>query len=112
MQSVRTVTTEIKKGDFVRVINGKYEGKQGKVLSVNRVKGTILIEGVNLIKRHQRPNQKVQKGGIIEKEAPIYACKTMLVCPKCSKVTRIAHLVKGSKKVRACKKCNEMIDQM
>lgn len=108
--------TEIKKGDIVKVMCGKNAGKQGKVLVVNREKNMLIVEGVNLIKRHQRPNQKYQKGGIIEREGYIYASKVMLICPKCLKPTRIAHFITGegknSKKVRSCKKCNEMIDQI
>jgi large subunit ribosomal protein L24 len=113
---MNSVKTEIKKGDTVRVMCGKNDGKQGKVLVVNRVKCQLIVEGVNLVKKHQKPNQKVQKGGIIEREGYIYASKVMLVCPKCSKPTRIAHFVSGegknSKKVRSCKKCSEMIDQI
>ncbi len=113
---MKSVKTEIKKGDVVRVMCGKNEGKQGKVLVVNRVKCQLIIEGVNMIKKHQKPNQKVQKGGIIEREGYVYASKVMLVCPKCSKPTRIAHFISGEgknrKKVRSCKKCSEMIDQI
>ncbi|EKD69565.1 MAG: 50S ribosomal protein L24 [uncultured bacterium] len=111
-----TVKTELKKGDLVRVMCGKNEGKQGKILVVNRAKCKLIVEGINLVKKHQKPSQKVQKGGIIEREGFIYATKVMLVCPKCSKPTRIAHFVSGegknSKKVRSCKKCSEMIDQI
>jgi len=111
-----TNKTELKKGDTVRVMCGKNEGKQGKVLVVDRNKSKMIVEGVNLVKKHQKPNQKVQKGGIIEREGYIYASKLMLVCPKCSKPTRIGHFVRGEgknmKKVRSCKKCNEMIDQI
>lgn len=106
------VKTEIKKGDFVRVMTGKDEGKQGKVLSVNRDNGKLVIEGINMLKKHQRPTQKLAKGGIIERESPIPASKVMLLCPKCSKPTRIAHIVKGDRKARSCQKCNEMIDQI
>lgn len=113
---MNSVKTEIKKGDIVRVMCGKNSGKQGKVLVVNRVKCQLIVEGVNLVKKHQKPSQKVQKGGIIEREGYIYASKVMLVCPKCSKPTRIAHFISGegknSKKVRSCKKCSEMIDQI
>jgi len=114
--SYEKISTEIKKGDFVRVMCGKDEGKQGKVLSVDRGNGKLIIEGINLLKKHQRPNQKMQKGGIIERETPVFASKVMLVCPKCSKPTRIAHIVKGegknTRKARSCKKCSEMLDQI
>jgi len=110
------VTTEIKKGDFVKIITGKNEGKQGKVLSVDRDRAKVIVEGVNIVKKHQKPNQKMQKGGIVERENPIPAAKVMLLCPKCSRPTRIGHVTRGegkkSQKVRTCKKCSEMIDQM
>lgn len=102
----------IKKEDTVLVTTGKEKGKKGRVLSVMPAKSQLIIEKVNIIKRHMKPNRKYAQGGIIEKEAPIHISNVTLVCPKCSKATRIAHLVMESgRKVRTCKKCKEVIDQ-
>ena len=95
------VKMNVKKGDTVVVLSGKDKGKQGKVV----------VEGVNKVKRHTKPNQKAPQGGILVKEMPMHACKVMLVCPACSKATRVAHKEVNGKMVRACKKCGEVIDQ-
>ena len=91
----------VKKGDTVVVLSGKDKGKQGKVI----------VEGVNKVKRHTKPSQSAPQGGIITKEAPLYASKVQLVCPACGKATRVAHRIIGERKVRACKKCGEPIEQ-
>ena len=91
----------VKKGDTVVVLSGKDKGKQGKVI----------VEGVNKVKRHTKPSQSAPQGGIITKEAPLFASKVQLVCPACGKATRIAHRIIGERKVRACKKCGEPIEQ-
>jgi large subunit ribosomal protein L24 len=103
---------KIKKNDIVTVITGKDKGKSGKVLKVFTKDGRVIIEKVNFVKKHTRPSQKVQQGGIVEKEAPIYVSKVMLICNKCGKRTKvkIGKLAEG-KSVRICKKCNEMIDE-
>jgi large subunit ribosomal protein L24 len=102
----------IKKEDTVMVLTGKEKGKKGRVLSVTPSKSQLIIEKVNIIKRHMKPSRKYSQGGIIEKEAPIQISNVILVCPKCSKPTRIGHLImEGDKKTRACKKCKEVIDQ-
>jgi large subunit ribosomal protein L24 len=81
------------------------------VLRVDRAEGKVLIEKINIIKKHMKPNKTYAQGGIIEKEAPIQISNVMLVCPKCSKPTRIgAAVLDGGKKHRACKKCKEVID--
>ncbi|MDX9714883.1 MAG: 50S ribosomal protein L24 [Dissulfurispiraceae bacterium] len=101
----------IKKGDTAMVITGKNKGKSGRVLSVSMAKGSLLIEGVNIVKKHMKPNKKFAQGGIIEKEAPVRISNAMLLCPKCSKPTRIgASAPDAGKKVRVCKKCKEVID--
>lgn len=101
----------IKKEDTVLVITGKEKGKKGRVLSVVPSESQLVIEKINMIKRHMKPNRKYSQGGIIEKEAPLHISNVMLVCPKCSKPTRIANVtLEGNKKVRACKKCKEVID--
>ena len=101
----------VKKGDTVLVLSGKDKGKQGKVIQALPKKAKVVVEGVNKVKRHTKPNQSAPQGGIITKEAPMYASKVMLVFPACGKATRIAHKDVNGKSVRACKKCGEVIDQ-
>ena len=101
----------INKEDTVYVIAGKEKGKKGRVLFVDKSKGRVLVERVNVIKKHMKPNKKYAQGGIIEKEAPIAISNVMFLCPKCSKPARIgASLLEGGKKHRMCKKCKEVID--
>ncbi len=102
----------IRKEDTVNVITGKYKGRKGRVLSVDRAKGNVLIEKINIIKKHMKPNKTYTQGGIIEKEAPVELSNVMLVCPKCGKPTKIGVTVAegGNKKHRTCKKCREVID--
>ena len=99
----------VKTGDTVVVLSGKDKGKQGKVLSASPKDGMVVVEGVNIVSRHTKPRRQGEEGGIIQKEAPIYACKVQTVCPKCGKATRIAHKIEGDKKVRVCKKCGAEI---
>ena len=100
----------IKKDDTVVVLSGKDKGKKGKVLSVDPKAGKVVVEKVNVVSRHQKPRQQGEQGGILKKEAPIYACKVMRVCPKCGKPTRPASKVgKDGKRVRVCKKCGAEI---
>ena len=101
----------VKKGDTVLVLSGKDKGKQGKVVQALPKKDKVVIEGVNKIKRHTKPSQSAPQGGIISKEAPMAAAKVMVVCPACSKATRIAKKEVNGKMLRACKKCGEIIDQ-
>lgn len=103
--------THIKKDDKVKIIAGKDSGKIGKVIKVNRKKQRILIENINIIKRHSRPSAQNRQGGIIESEAPIHLSNVMLMCNKCVKPvrTKVQQLDDG-KKVRVCRKCNEQID--
>ena len=101
---------QIKTNDTIIVLAGRDKGKQGKVMSADPKAGTVLVEGVNVAKRHKKPRKQGQPGGIITKETPIYACKVMRVCPKCSKPTRPAHSFKDDgTKVRVCKKCGAEI---
>ncbi|MEW6162935.1 MAG: 50S ribosomal protein L24 [Nitrospirota bacterium] len=102
----------IKKNDTVLVITGKEKGKKGRVLFVYPSEDKLLIERVNIIKKHMRPSRKYAQGGIIEKEAPLHISSVMLLCPKCGKPTRICNTVlSDGKKVRVCKKCKEIIDE-
>ncbi len=101
----------IKKNDTVIVTSGKEKGKEGRVLAVYPLKERVLIEKVNVIKRHMKPSRQYTQGGIIEKEASLHLSKVRLICPKCSKPTGVGNLVlQDGKKVRACKKCREVID--
>ena len=100
----------IKTDDTVIVLSGKDKGKKGKVLAVMPKERKVIVEKVNIVSRHTKPRREGEEGGIIKKEAPIYACKVMRVCPKCSKPTRPASKVKADgKKVRVCKKCGAEI---
>ena len=100
----------IKKDDTVVVLSGKDKGKKGKVLSVDPKAGKVIVEKVNVVSRHTKPRRQGEQGGILQKEAPIFACKVQRVCPKCSKPTRPAHKVLADgKKVRVCKKCGAEI---
>jgi large subunit ribosomal protein L24 len=101
----------IKKNDTVVVVTGKEKGKKGRVLSVYPSKDRLLIEKINVIKKHMKPSKKYAQGGIIEKEASIHIANVMLICPKCSKPTRIGNTsLQDGRKVRACKKCREVMD--
>ena len=102
----------IKKNDKVEVISGREKGRQGKVLKLFKEKQTALVERLNMVKRHTKPGGKVgQQGGIIEKEAPLKISKLMVVCPKCSKPSRIgSRVLDDGSRVRYCRKCSEQID--
>lgn len=98
----------IRKKDMIIVISGKDKGKTGEVLSVQPKKGKVIIKGVNVVTKHQKPNKANMEGGIIHKEAPIFSSKVMLYCDKCKSATRISHkLLEDGTKVRVCKKCGE-----
>ncbi|RMG01160.1 MAG: 50S ribosomal protein L24 [Nitrospirae bacterium] len=102
----------IKKDDQVVVISGKEKGKQGRVLSVLPKKQRLIIEKVNIIKRHMKPSRRYTQGGIIEKEGPIHISNVMLLCPRCNKPTRIGNqILEDGRKLRVCKKCKEVIDR-
>ena len=100
----------IAKSDTVKVISGNHKGKVGKVLKVFPKTNRIIVEKVNMCKRHTRPRSQTEQGGIVEKEAPIHVSNVMLVCPKCSQPSRtgVARLSDG-RKVRVCRSCNEML---
>ena len=100
---------KIKKDDKVVVLSGKDKGKQGKVLIADPKAAKVVVEGVNVATKHQKPQKQGQEGGIIKVETPIYASKVMLVCPKCGKATRVAHQITDGTKVRVCKKCGAEI---
>ncbi|HAY98347.1 50S ribosomal protein L24 [Mesotoga sp. Brook.08.YT.4.2.5.1] len=105
--------SRVKREDIVMVISGKDRGKKGKVLKTIPSEKKIIVEGVNFTKKHQRPTNQYREGGIIERESPIYVSKVMVVCPNCNKPTRVAHkILENGEKVRACKKCGEIIDKV
>ena len=100
----------IRKDDMVVVLSGKDKGKQGKILEAMPKEGKVVVEKINVVSRHTKPRKQGDQGGILKKEAPIYACKVQRVCPKCGKPTRAAHKVQADgKKVRICKKCGAEI---
>jgi len=99
----------VKKDDLVMIIAGKDKGKSGKVLRVLPEKERVLVENLNLIKRHTRPSQSNSEGGIIEKEAPIAISNVQLLCQGCNKPVRTGiKVLEDGSKVRFCKKCNEI----
>ena len=102
----------VRRGDTVAVIAGRERGKRGKVLRLVPARQRVVVEKVNMIKRHQRPTQKLRQGGIIEREGPLHVSNVMVVCPKCDRPTRtgVQQLADG-KKVRVCKRCQETIDR-
>ncbi|MCJ8502921.1 50S ribosomal protein L24 [Desulfatitalea alkaliphila] len=102
---------KLKKNDKVKVIAGKDSGKIGKVLKVDRKKQRIMVENINIIKRHQRPSAQNRQGGILETEAMLDWSNVMLMCNKCVKPVRVKmQTLDDGKKVRVCRKCNEQID--
>lgn len=101
----------VKKEDTVMVISGKDKGKKGRVIAAYPRENRVLVEGVNMIKKHQKPNQQNPQGGIIEKEAPIHVSNVMNIDPKSGKVTRVGYKVlDNGKKVRVAKRSGEIID--
>jgi large subunit ribosomal protein L24 len=106
------IKTHVKKDDTVMVMAGKEKGKTGKVLRVVPDKGRVLVESVNIVKRHTRPSQANQDGGIIEKEAALAISNVQLICAACSKPTRTGvRVLEDGSKARFCKKCNEIVDK-
>jgi len=101
---------KVKKNDTVKVIAGNARGAQGKVLKVFPDTNRVIVEKVNLIKRHTRQTSQADQGGIVEKEAPIDASNVVLICPKCGKTTRPAHTnLADGRKVRKCRNCGETL---
>jgi large subunit ribosomal protein L24 len=110
--SASAVKTKIKKGDTVMVMTGRERGKTGKVLSMLLEDGKVIVEKLNVIKRHTKPNQKVKQGGIIEREAPLALANVMFLCGNCSKPVRVGiKLLDDGRRVRICKKCQEVIER-
>jgi len=100
---------KLKKGDMVAVLAGKDRGKKGKVLKTLPERRTAVVERINLVKHFDRRSSKDQAGGVIEKEAPIAISKLAVVCPHCSKPTRVGIRVTADTRQRVCKRCQEVI---
>jgi large subunit ribosomal protein L24 len=102
----------VRRGDLVGVITGRERGKRGKVLRVLTDKGRVVVEHVNMIKKHQRPTQKLRQGGIIEREGALALSNVLVVCARCDKPSRTGmKLLNDGRKVRSCKRCGEAIDK-
>ena len=101
----------VKKGDKVLVIAGKDKGKTADVLEVSPSTGKVLVDGVNVVTKHNKPKNQQDKGGIVKKSAPIDASNVMVVCSVCGKATRVKHIELNGKNVRACKKCGASLDK-
>jgi large subunit ribosomal protein L24 len=102
----------VKKDDMVMIVAGKEKGKSGKVVKVFPGKGRIVVENLNMVKRHSRPTRTNPQGGIIEKEAALDASNVLLLCGACNKPTRTGiRVLEDGSKVRFCKKCNEIVDK-
>jgi large subunit ribosomal protein L24 len=102
----------IRRGDTVGVIAGRERGKRGKVLRVLPEKSRVLIEHVNMVKKHQRPTQKLRQGGIIEREGALALSNVLVVCPRCDKPARTGiKVLTDGRKVRTCRRCGESIDK-
>jgi large subunit ribosomal protein L24 len=107
------LASPIRRNDNVVVTTGKDRGKNGRVLRVVPDKNRVVVEGVNTIKRHTKPNpQRNIKGGVVEREASVHASNVQLVCPECGRPTRIGHKILGDgRKVRICRKCEGVVDK-
>ncbi len=108
----------VKKGDTVCLMTGKFKDKYaddkgtrktGKVLEVSPKEGKVIIEGINMVQKHVKPRKMGEQGGIIQAEAPVYACKVAIYCAKCKKPVRTGVKIEDGKKIRVCKKCGEEI---
>ncbi len=100
--------TKLKKGDQVQIITGKDKGKKGRILRIDRLTGKVIVEGLNMVKKTQRPKSQNDKGGIIEIEAAIPASNVQVLCKKCG-ITRITMKIDGDSKTRVCRKCGEVL---
>ncbi len=100
---------KLKKGDKVKLLAGKDRGKAGKILNINEAKGTVLVEGINLYKKHQRPKKQGEKGEIVTLPRPVRISNVNIVCGSCGKAARIGMRIEGDKRSRYCKKCGAIL---
>jgi large subunit ribosomal protein L24 len=101
---------KIKKGDRVRLLSGKDRGKEGEVTRALPAEGKVIVDGLNVAKKHQRATRATMQGGIIDKDMPIPVARVALVCPSCSKATRVGYRIEADgAKVRVCKKCGGVL---
>ena len=102
----------VKKGDMVQIITGKDAGKKGKILSVDTAKSRVIVEGVNIMKRHTKPSRGKPQGGIVEQEAAVASSNVMIFCGKCKEPARInKKILADGKKIRVCNRCGEELDK-
>lgn len=99
----------IKKGDLIEVIAGDEKGRQGRIMAVITKRNRLIVEGINICKKHQKP-YGTRPAGIIDKPMPIHRSNVMLICPKCVQKTKVRWRREGERRVRYCKKCGENID--
>jgi large subunit ribosomal protein L24 len=112
MANAEVKKLHVKKGDTVVVISGKDKGKRAKVLVALPKEDKVLVEGVNMSKKHKKPGKGMQQGGIIHQESPIFSSKVMLWCGKCEKGVRLGNrILDDNSKVRYCKSCGEVLDK-
>lgn len=107
------IKTHVKKGDMVYILSGKDREKKGKVLSVDHNERKVIVEGINIITKHVKPNPSkgLNEGGLVKQEAPIYVDKVMFICKSCGKPTKVGKkLMDNGSKARICKKCDAVID--
>ena len=108
---METAKMRIRKNDIVKVISGREKGKVGRVLKVDREKGRIYIEKLNMVKRHIKPGKTHPQGGIVEKESPVAFSNVLIMCDKCNKPTRIAMQADpGGKRIRICRRCGDVLE--
>ena len=100
---------EIHKGDLVQMMVGKDAGKQGKIMRVQKAAGKVLVDGLNMLKRNKKPRAQGGKGEIVSMPRFVAAANVMVICPKCSKPSRMGSMGEGVKKARMCKKCKATI---
>lgn len=103
------IKLKIKVGDTVRIITGDHKGVEGKVMRVDKEKNKAIVEGANMVSKHEKPSAKNPQGGITKKEAPIHVSNLALIDPKSGSATRVGYEVRNGKKVRVSKKSNEVI---
>jgi large subunit ribosomal protein L24 len=104
-------TVKIHKGDEVVVLSGKDKGKRGAVREAIPSKERVIVEGVNMVKKHQRPRPGVRQSGIVERENPLHVSNVMLYCPQCNTPTRVGVRREDGKKTRLCKRCGQSVDR-